>query len=71
MKYLIRVVWRDGEEIKSLAKETNYRINAESFFKNYSQMMNLPYTEIIRVSLYEDGYEIERRMKENGSQIRN
>ena len=64
MKYLIRVVWREGEEIKSLAKETNYRINAESFFKNYSQMMKLPYTEIIRVSLYEDGYEIERRIKQ-------
>lgn len=35
MKYLVRVVWRDGEEIKSLAKETEYRINAEAFFKNY------------------------------------
>ena len=64
MKYLIRVVWREGEEIKSLAKETNYRINAEYIFKNYSQMMQLPYMDIIRVSLYEDGYEIERRIKE-------
>ena len=66
MKYLIRVVWRDGKDIKSIAKETNYRINAESFFKNYSQMMNLPYTEIIRVALYEDGYEIERRLNDAG-----
>ena len=64
MIYLIRVVWREGEEIKSLAKETNYRINAESFFLNYSQMMKLPYTEIIRVSLYEDGNEIERIIKQ-------
>lgn len=71
MKYLVRVVWRDGEEIKSLAKETEYRINAEAFFKNYSQMMHLPYMDIIRVSLYEDGYEIERRIKENGKQNRN
>ena len=71
MKYLIRVVWREGEEIKSLAKETIYRINAEYIFKHYSQMMHLPYIDIIRVSLYEDGYEIERRIKENGNQIRN
>ena len=71
MKYLIRVVWREGEDIKSLAKATNYRINAEYIFKNYTQMMNLPYVDIIRVSVYEDGYEIERRIKENGSQIRN
>lgn len=71
MKYLIRVVWREGGEIKSLAKETVYRINAEYIFKNYSQMMHLPCIDIIRVSLYEDGHEIERRIKENGSKIRN
>lgn len=71
MKYLVRVVWREGEEIKSTAKETNLRISAEYIFKNYLEMMHLPYMDIIRVSLYEDGYEIERRIKENGSQIRN
>lgn len=65
MKYLIRVVWTiKGEEVESTVKRTKYIEIAEAFFKNYSILMEIaPILEIKRVSLYEDGYEIERRIK--------
>ena len=74
MKYLVRVVWcyaRTGK-IQSTFKETERRSIAESFFEAYCKLMNTsPSLSLKRVSLYEDGYEIERRINENGSQIRN
>lgn len=73
MKYLVRVVWMlENGEIQSMIKKTDYHVIAEGFFNNYCTLMEKsPYLGIKRVSLYEDGYEIERRIKENGSQIRN
>lgn len=74
MKYLVRVVWchaRTGK-IQSTFKETERRSIAESFFDAYCKLMSAsPSLPLKRVSLYEDGYEIERRINENGSQIRN
>ena len=74
MKYLVRVVWcyTCTGKIQSTLKETERRSIAESFFDAYCKLMNTsPALSLKRVSLYEDGYEIERRINENGSQIRN
>ena len=72
MKYLIRVVWREDGEIHSSFKETQNYALALSIFGNYSKLMKLsPILEIERVSLYEDGYEIERMIIQYGNQIRN
>lgn len=74
MKYLVRVVWCYActGKIQSTFKETERRSIAESFFDAYCKLMNTsPALSLKRVSLYEDGYEIERRIEENGSQIRN
>lgn len=74
MKYLVRVVWCYActGKIQSTFKETERRSIAESFFDAYCKLMNTsPSLSLKRVSLYEDGYEIERRINENGSQIRN
>ena len=74
MKYLVRVVWCYActGKIQSTFKETERRSIAESFFDAYCKLMNTsPSLSLKRVSLYEDEYEIERRINENGSQIRN
>ena len=74
MKYLVRVVWCYActGKIQSTFKETERRSIAESFFDAYCKLMGTsPSLSLKRVSLYEDGYEIERRIEENGSQIRN
>ena len=67
MKYLVRVVWcyaRTGK-IQSTFKETERRSIAESFFEAYCKLMNTsPSLSLKRVSLYEDGYEIERRIEQ-------
>ena len=67
MKYLVRVVWcyaRTGK-IQSTFKETERRSIADSFFEAYCKLMNTsPSLSLKRVSLYEDGYEIERRIEQ-------
>lgn len=71
MKYLVRVVWCYActGKIQSTFKETERRSIAESFFDAYCKLMNTsPSLSLKRVSLYEDGYEIERRINENGKQ---
>ena len=68
MKYLVRVVWcyAYSGKIQSTCKETERRSIAESFFDAYCKLMNTsPSLSLKRVSLYEDGYEIERRINEN------
>lgn len=67
MKYLVRVVWCYActGKIQSTVKETERRSIAESFFESYCKLMNTsPSLSLKRVSLYEDGYEIERRIEE-------
>ena len=67
MKYLVRVVWcyACSGKIQSTFKETERRSVAESFFDAYCKLMGTsPELPLKRVSLYEDGYEIERRIEE-------
>lgn len=67
MKYLVRVVWCYActGKIQSTFKETDRRSIAESFFDGYCKLMGTsPSLSLKRVSLYEDGYEIERRIEE-------
>ena len=63
----VRVVWcyDSTGKIQSTFKETERRSIAESFFDAYCKLMNTsPSLSLKRVSLYEDGYEIERRINE-------
>ena len=64
MKYTVIVVWKtEGNEIHSDVKTTKYPDIAKSFFEAYCKLMNTsPSLSLKRVSLYEDGYEIERRI---------
>ena len=73
MKYTVIVVWNiEGNEIHSDVKTTKYPDIAKAFFNNFEMLMKMnPHLGIKRVSVYADGNEIERRNKENGSQIRN
>lgn len=68
MKYTVIVVWKmEGNEIHSDVKTTKYPDIAKAFFKNFEMLMKMdPLLGIKRVSLYEDGYEIERRLNDAG-----
>ena len=66
MKYTVIVVWNlDGNEIHSDVKTTKYPDIAKAFFNNFEMLMNMnPHLGINRVSLYADGNEIERTIRQ-------
>ena len=66
MKYTVIVVWNmEGNEIHSDVKTTKFLDIAESFFDNFAMLMKMdPLLGIKRVSLYADGSEIERIIKQ-------
>lgn len=66
MKYTVIVVWNmEGNEIHSDVKTTKFPDIAEAFFDNFAMLMKMdPLLGIKRVSLYADGNEIERIIKQ-------
>ena len=66
MKYTVIVVWEmEGNEIHSDVKTTKFPDIAESFFDNFAMLMKMdPLLGIKRVSLYADGNEIERIIRQ-------
>ena len=66
MKYTVIVVWNmEGNEIHSDVKTTKFLGIAEAFFDNFAMLMKMdPLLGIKRVSLYADGSEIERIIKQ-------
>ena len=66
MKYTVIVVWNmEGNEIHSDVKTTKFPDIAEAFFKNFAMLMKMnPLLGIKRVSIYADGNEIERIIKQ-------
>ena len=66
MKYTVIVVYSlEGNEIHSDVKSTKYPDIAEEFFNNFAMLMKMdPLLGINRVSLYADGNEIERTIRQ-------
>ena len=66
MKYTVIVVYSlEGNEIHSDVKTTKYPDIAKAFFNNFEMLMKMdPLLGIKRVSLYADGNEIERIIKQ-------
>ena len=66
MKYTVIAVWEmEGNEIHSDVKTTKFPEIAKSFFGNFAMLMKMdPLLGIKRVSLYADGNEIERIIKQ-------
>ena len=66
MKYTVIVVWNmEGNEIHSDVKTTKFPDIAEAFFDNFAMLMKMdPLLGIKRVSLYADGNEIERIIRQ-------
>lgn len=66
MKYTVIVVYSlEGNEIHSDVKTTKYPDIAKAFFDNFAMLMKMnPHLGINRVSLYADGNEIERTIKQ-------
>lgn len=66
MKYTVIVVQSmEGNEIHSDVKTTKFLDIAEAFFDSFSMLMKMdPLLGIKRVSLYADGSEIERIIKQ-------
>ena len=66
MKYTVIVVWEmEGNEIHSDVKTTKFPDIAEAFFDNFAMLMKMdPLLGIKRVSLYADGNEIERIIRQ-------